>query len=189
MRNDSSGEAMKGIGRYIYNALTVLSLVLCVATVGLWVRSYFVNDSFGWSSLEDSRSVGSRVGLIEFKHSRIVGPDPIGGFHSHYEKGFVWNRWLINPENDWMFYVGRQGWEWHGFAAYTRSIRGIFTAGFSTPHWSIGLLTAALPLMRHIAMRKRRKRWQHGRCVTCGYDLRATPARCPECGTIPAVKP
>jgi hypothetical protein len=51
------------------------------------------------------------------------------------------------------------------------------------PYWAllaIGLLPLALMSAR-AARRWRRRR--AGRCPTCGYDLRATPGICPECGT------
>jgi hypothetical protein len=38
---------------------------------------------------------------------------------------------------------------------------------------------------RHIAQRTRKYRREHGLCLKCGDDLKATPRQCPECGTAP----
>jgi hypothetical protein len=53
--------------------------------------------------------------------------------------------------------------------------------GLALPFWLLGPLSfVGLLRTRH------HKPPASGHCARCGYDLRATPDRCPECGRIPS---
>jgi hypothetical protein len=58
---------------------------------------------------------------------------------------------------------------------------------FTLPLWLPAALFAALPLRSLLRAHRQRRRRNRRRCAACGYDLRATPDRCPECGR-PAVR-
>jgi hypothetical protein len=50
------------------------------------------------------------------------------------------------------------------------------------PYWFLVPLTAAGPAAWYARRRRRLRSRSLGLCPACGYDLRATPDRCPECG-------
>jgi hypothetical protein len=79
--------------------------------------------------------------------------------------------------------MGRFGF---GFGQHTIGYKFHITERFVlVPEWfpSFIWLGIAIQLIRRV--------WKHRRsitgnwCVKCGYDLRATLERCPECGSVP----
>jgi hypothetical protein len=141
--------------------LAALSLAAAVAIGVLWVRSY--------------RFPPNRAGGDVLNFTRA---DPL------------W--WVISARGR-MTLCRQQGRDWG------KEFPGFNAAGFqygglrgpngslyniSVPHWFAEGLLAVPPAAWLLAERRRRRRPQRGRCATCGYDLRATPDQCPECGTV-----
>jgi hypothetical protein len=50
------------------------------------------------------------------------------------------------------------------------------------PLWFVVVLFGTPPVLWVRARRRRRRASAAGLCPGCGYDLRATPGKCPECG-------
>lgn len=56
-------------------------------------------------------------------------------------------------------------------------------------HWVLAAPLAAVLIVLLRVERRRRRAIAAGGCRHCGYDLRATPERCPECGMEPRATP
>jgi hypothetical protein len=183
---------VKRIGRSFFGGAAALSLVLCIATLTLYpcthdrYRVVRFSQTIGTEANPTSETID--VGLSP--SSLDVIWMAIDHFPYTVELNAGWVMESQSPEkvdyrsvrhNHWGFGFFDRTSIWNRNPVYTRRTTA---AGFS--FWFLALVFAIVPTLWITArLRKRRqhRREMFGRfCSQCGYDLRSTPDRCPECG-------
>jgi hypothetical protein len=195
MRREGDGVSWRAVLRRLFRIVAALSLLLCVATVVFWVRSYTSGSAFGYEIDTLIHDPGPGRGLPRVlrrsyffaidrhaiayavcRDERFSEPHGCRFFHNDYSIGGPIN----TPEVEFL-----------GFA-YCRV--AYLSPGpdnvreWTVPYWALLLTLACPPSIAVRAILRRRHRRQPGHCPSCGYDLRATPDRCPECGAVPATR-
>lgn len=206
------------VGRPILTPVAALSLVLCGLALVLWVRSHWMTDDLrrhlvhGGGENVRSSIVGAQTSegtlvVYRYRFERTITATPNADVAGRGARALLRRRQLIAGQalaQQQAFADGR----WHlnapagkssvlstvGFIVVSQSSGG---GGWSThrravrcPLWIVVLVTAWLPLHWLVLFRSyHRHREEQAVCGQCGYDLRATPNRCPECGTVPNTGP
>ena len=195
-----------------FTLLATLSALLFLATLFLWLRGRHTRDGVWYTTDSTRYSVHSYRGRVWFwtlsavpSPTASVWPTPAkmnAGFvrdsapDSWYDQFAATGRGPRLPEDflDAPAQYGPPARQLLGFR-YVRNnawwpiaqLRFNYPKAESTalyvPHWFLALLTATLPALWIRRTLQGRSNHRRGLCPTCGYDLRASPDECPECGT------
>jgi hypothetical protein len=181
---------LKRFFRTLLISATLLSLVLCVATIVLWVRSHLVRDYTGvwlpWSADAsgqrrlklDGDSGGGQV-EVSWKVWTTAEREQLRQ-RNELARASTYHRTYPDPPRRYTRSIPPTLWNTIGFKWYS----GPTHSSICLPYWLLALLTTGPPAMWAGAWARRRRRVKQGRCPDCGYDLRATPDQCPECGRV-----
>jgi len=193
--------------------LLILSLLAMIATIWIWPHSYLFPRAFIYRIHAEGRPLqvrtfllGSDDGRLQiafgeyrfYMSSGVTGPQ--AAKELRHELGIPpqraathlgWRRELIGFGliNDWEAppsTVGHatmiqliSGGHIPGNFGVIESFKGVWV-----PYWAIIMAAAAFPARRLYLWAKKRRRRELGRCIACGYDLRGSNEKCPECGAL-----
>jgi len=184
----------------LFRIAVVCSSALCLVVLFLWVRSYWRMDKFVWLGSGDKNTVWNNVcaacGEVQVERRCLVNDIfRDWGIKTGFSSTQLTTKttligWVDEPRSDGTF-VRPNGLIWSfrfaGFDGFAE--RGTNGADWMAvvPLWFPAALTAILPGCLLYRLRRARRRAAKGLCQRCGYDLRSSPERCPECGSpVPA---
>ncbi len=178
--------------RHLRRWTAMIAWPLLIAVIVLWARSHQRGDAvskLGPTGIE-LRSQRGQITLARYRGFPEPMPwrwTPRGTSHRHVELPGFKN--LTESGGAYtLFGLVKviRGSSTYQTATIPVRKRTVHWRAFGLPHWLIALPLAALAVGSILpAAAHRWRRWRSpgiGRCTGCGYDLRGSSGRCPECG-------
>jgi hypothetical protein len=173
--------------RPLFHILAAASLLGGLVVLALWLQSYRTYDSARWAHGSLAMWINSHAGLVRVDTTASWPGQSFRWVHEQVAMGtgMRGQQFLLTDlkHNSVGFGVGRYPVGVNRVNSGT-SLIYIQRTAVALPYWFIFLASALLPAL-WLRSWRRRRHFGEGHCQECGYDLRATPDRCPECGTIP----
>ncbi len=168
----------------------ILSAILFLAAVGMWGRSYWRSDKLLHTQTAPLNMKGlgflSDSGRVKLEMTQIVASEPsqlVESYASTWAFRWQWSTFEAKQAPD-IYMYSRFGFRFAPLRSYQVNDRvHVVTWSVGVPHWFIAVLCLPLPLIAFRRGRRKRRIEREGLCHVCGYDLRASVDRCPECGT------
>jgi hypothetical protein len=152
--------------------------MLFVVTIALWARGIWRGDVISWQT-------DVMVNRVYFNHGYIIfWADDISSVSSWWTS-FDSQKEAITLESvcqelQGPFRVQMLGFAYGRFSTGSMGVRNIVVI---VPFWFVVFILSIYPLSSCLfSYYIQRRRSRKGLCRYCGYDLRASPNCCPECG-------
>ncbi len=163
--------------------LKILSLIGLLLSVALWGVSYVglyhqrISAPAGAAIASETRFFVTD-GLFVVTQHRFANPSPVPVAHSKWRMRAKRLPQFVETGHKWL-----PTWKASGEAGRSPPLydRGRFVT-VTVPIYLLVILTGVYPAYLLTPLHRRRKRKKLGLCVACGYDLRGSVERCPECG-------
>jgi len=181
----------------VFHVVAATTFVLLLLVLALGLRSYRTADLLSVSdhqfsqnhlkSREISLATGGGRFLITLDQRDISLPKPeyVDHAKADYPQGLHIGWVTQSPDEFINLGWNDNRWRRVGFRGYHSSTEANNYVGrryrAAAPFWFLALIFAGLPLVHVRRTLRVRRRLLNGLCAKCGYDLRATSERCPEC--------
>lgn len=159
--------------RGMFTVAAAMSLLLCISTCVLSVRSEEVAYAYDFDAGSARLAIGIARGQFFYDRTAFVSGKPM----MSRRPGFYAMRLGPAPQVNF----APPSWSFVGITKSHARLLSFDVFDVRISSWLIAMTWAVLPIL-WIALRFRR-RSPAGMCSDCGYDLRASTDRCPECGT------